>query len=129
MKIKKFKLKKVVSKNGTLTVAQIKFPIRRIFTVIANKNSERGFHAHKKCRQILFCPYGKIRVNLFDGFSKKNIILSKSQNAILIPTFTWATQKFLLNNSVLVVLCDKLFSENEYIRNIDKFRKIKKKDA
>ena len=62
-------------------------------------------------------------------FQKKSIILSKSQNAILIPTYTWATQKFLSNNSVLVVLCDKLFSENEYIRNIDKFRKIKKKDA
>ncbi len=126
MKINKIKLKKIISRNGILTVAQMKFPIKRVFTISAKKNSERGFHAHKKCRQILFCPSGKIKVNLFDGLKKKNIILSGSQNALLIPTYIWASQKFLSNNSVLVVLCDKLFSEDEYIRNIDVFKNIKK---
>ena len=128
MKVKRFKLKIITSKNGVLTVAQIKFPIKRIFTILAKKNSERGFHAHKKCRQILFCPTGNIRVSLFNGSQKKNIILNKSKSALLIPTYTWASQKFLSDNSVLVVLCDKLYSEKEYIRNINTFKKLEKKN-
>ena len=124
MKIKTLKLKKIKSKNGLLVVAEFKFPIKRVFTVLANKNSKRGYHAHKKCRQLLFCPHGSIKIELFDGYKYKTITLNKSKNAILIPTYIWASQKFLSNNSVLIVLCDKIFSEKEYIRDINNFKKI-----
>ena len=104
-KIQLFSLKKVVSKNGTLTVAQLKkkFNIKRVFTITANKNALRGSHAHRYCSQILFCPYGKIEINIFDG-----------------------TQKFIIKNSVLIALCDKKFSEKDYIRNIKIFNKLTK---
>ena len=65
--------------------------------------------------------------NLNSNQMQKYLVSNKLQKKLLIPTYIWASQKFLSNNSVLVVLCDKLFSEDEYIRNIDKFKKIKKK--
>ena len=128
-KIQLFSLKKVVSKNGTLTVAQLKkkFNIKRVFTITANKNALRGSHAHRYCSQILFCPYGKIEINIFDGKNKKKIYLSKPSQAILIPTMVWSTQKFIIKNSVLIALCDKKFSEKDYIRNYPIFLKYLKK--
>ncbi|MBP3604440.1 MAG: FdtA/QdtA family cupin domain-containing protein [Lachnospiraceae bacterium] len=32
---------------------------------------KRGGHAHKQLRQLLFVPYGKVRIELDDGFEKK----------------------------------------------------------
>jgi len=127
-KIQLFSLKKVVSKNGTLIVAQLKkkFDIKRVFAITADKNALRGSHAHRYCSQILFCPNGKIEINIFDGKNKKKIYLSKPSQAILIPTMIWSTQKFLIKNSVLIALCSKNFSEKDYIRDIKIFNKLTK---
>jgi dTDP-4-dehydrorhamnose 3,5-epimerase-like enzyme len=125
-KVQLFSLKKVISRNGTLIVAQLKkkFDIKRVFTITTDKNILRGSHAHRYCSQILFCPYGKIEVEIFDGKNKKKIYLSKPSKAILIPTMIWSTQKFLIKNSVLVALCNKKFTEKDYIRDIKMYNKL-----
>jgi len=68
--------KKISASNGDLYVIKDsdlrKFSIKRFFTVVANKNSIRGKHAHKKCIQILNCPMGKIKVECIDKQKKKN---------------------------------------------------------
>ena len=62
---KRLRLKKIKNSNGELTIAQLNFnfTIKRIFTIKAKKNSIRGKHAHKKCRQILYCLDGEIKFN------------------------------------------------------------------
>ena len=125
---KKLKLKKIINSNGELTVAQLNsnFIIKRIFSIKAKKNSIRGEHAHKKCRQILYCLEGEIKVELTNGLKKKTIILTPKSDAILIPCYTWASQKFNKRKSILNVICDKNFSESDYIRDYQKFLRIKK---
>ena len=114
------------NKNGILTVAEFKkldFKIKRIFSITASKNSIRGKHAHKECRQILFCPKGKIEVTLFNGLKKKKIILSNAAKGLLVYKKVWLELKFLSNNCFLIALCDQYFLEKDYIRNLDTFKK------
>lgn len=123
---KTLNLSKFYNKNGILTVAEFKslnFKIKRVFSITAPKNSARGKHAHKKCRQIFFCPKGKIQVILFDGLNKKKITLSKTSKALLIPKKIWVELKFLNKHSFFIVLCDQYFQEKDYIRNFQVFKK------
>ena len=123
---KTLNLSKFSNINGFLTVAEFKtlnFKIKRVFSITAPKNSVRGKHAHKKCRQIFFCPKGKIEVTLFDGLNRKKINLSKTSKAILIPEKIWVELKFLNNDSFFIALCDQFFQEKDYIRSFHKFKK------
>ena len=114
------------NKNGILTVAEFKtlnFKIKRVFSIMAPKNSVRGRHAHNKCRQIFFCPKGKIEVILFDGLNKKKILLSKTSKALLISKKIWVELKFLSKDSFFIALCDQYFQEKDYIRNFQMYKK------
>ncbi len=124
---KYLRLKSFHNSNGLLTAAEfksIKFNIKRVFSIIAKKNSIRGKHAHKKCRQIFFCPSGKVELHLFDGKIKKRLILSKRSGAIIINKKVWVELKFLNNNTFLVVLCDQYFSEKDYIRDFSSYKRL-----
>lgn len=105
------------------------FPVsvERVFTVTANKGANRGMHAHKKCIQILSCVSGEIELLLDDGFNTKSMELRPGTEAVLIPSGVWAEQRYMKDNSVLVVLCDQLYDESDYIRNYNEFLKLKRR--
>ena len=125
-KTKLVNLQHFIEDNGYLTVVQEKsgmmpFPMVRIFNVCANKDDKRGEHAHKKCSQLLFCPYGKIEVNCFTGDKKESFLLDKPSVGLIIYPMVWAEQYYLKNNTILTVICDQKFDENDYIRNYQKY--------
>ena len=114
--------------NGDLVVIQgmddsAPFHISRVFNVRADKDSIRGQHAHSECTQLLVCTNGSIEVSCDDGETKSTHILNKPYKGLLILPGVWAEQKYLENSSILTVLCDQPFNEEEYIRNYDEFKK------
>tara|TARA_B100001059_G_C17257068_1_gene297069 strand:- start:82 stop:477 length:396 start_codon:yes stop_codon:yes gene_type:complete len=120
------KLKKITSSNGKLIILEkskkIDLNYKRFFTIFSNKKSIRGNHAHKKCYQILICLNGKIEVNCELKNKKKfTFILNKPDQALIIYPMTWCIQKYKKNNSILLVACNELFSESDYIRDYKKF--------
>ena len=82
----------------------------------------RGFHAHKKLKQILFCPYGKIQITLDDGVNREEIILNDPSRGILISGSVWREMLWLKNDSVLCVAASELYDPSDYIRDYDEFR-------
>ncbi len=129
--MKILKTKKIKHKNGSITIFQkskeIKFKIERLFIVKANKNQIRGMHAHKKCIQLINCPFGSIEINCEDIFGrKKSFILNNSKSYLVIPTMTWCAQKYLEKNTILLSICNKKFEEKDYIRDYSKFKKLQK---
>lgn len=116
-------------KNGKLIVLQnttnVPFLISRIFTVIAPLNSIRGQHSHISCSQYLFCPNGAIEVVCWDGIDFRKFILDQSNYGLFIPPGIWAEQKYLSENSVLNVLCDKDYDDSDYIRDRNDFLKYR----
>ena len=113
--------------NGDLVVIQgmddsAPFHISRVFNVRADKDSIRGRHAHSECTQLLVCTNGSIEVFCDDGETQSIYILNKPYMGLLILPGVWVEQKYLENSSILTVLCDQPFNEEEYIRNYDEFK-------
>jgi len=111
--------------NGDLIVLEdggmVPFSIARVFVVNAEKDSVRGEHAHKECTQLLNCLSGSIDVLCDDGRDATEYTLTPLDQALLIPAGVWAVQKYKLENSSLMVLCDQMYNENDYIRDYSQF--------
>jgi len=114
-----------IEENGYLSVfevgKQVPFPIQRVFTVTAHETDIRGDHAHRKCTQLLVCVHGKIKVSFDDGKSKGVVLLEKMSEGILIPPGVWSIQEYLDRHSVLMVLCDRIYESEDYIRDYEEF--------
>ena len=73
MIIQTISIKSVTAQGmGTLSVFEgshdVPFDIKRIYYIHgAPKGTHRGGHAHKALRQVLWCPYGSIRIRLDNG--------------------------------------------------------------
>tara|TARA_B110000483_G_C18197482_1_gene543712 strand:+ start:498 stop:914 length:417 start_codon:yes stop_codon:yes gene_type:complete len=113
--------------RGDLSVIEkgdLPFKFNRIFNVKANEGDIRGNHAHKKCKQFMLCLNGSIELTCDDGFSKKKFTLKQANEGVYVPSGIWATQKYLVKDSLLMVLCDLDYDEDDYLRNYDNFIKF-----
>lgn len=107
-------------------IKNVPFNIQRLFMIKAMAKIDRGFHAHKECAQLLVVLNGECCVTCDDGQKKKKILLSKSSEGLLIPPTIWAEQEYQ-SDTILLVLADKPYDENDYIRNYDDFLNFRKK--
>ena len=127
-KIKKFRIKSFSKSSGQLIPLSFnkKFPIKvkRIFFLYGKKNKIRGEHAHKKCSQFFVPIHGKIILNIKTPKIKKKILLKHSSKiAVLAPPKYWCGVKFISKNSILMVICDKYYSFNDYLESFDDYKK------
>jgi dTDP-4-dehydrorhamnose 3,5-epimerase-like enzyme len=100
----------------------VPFVVRRVFTVYAHEVSKRGYHAHKQCGQVLVCLTGRCDVTVDDGKNRKTLQLARPQDALYVPASIWAEQSYREPGTILMVLCDQLYDEADYIRDYDEFR-------
>jgi hypothetical protein len=110
--------------NGKVTIFEegaVPFSVKRAFLVEADANQIRGQHAHRRCTQFLVAIGGNIRVETINGNLKKVFHLSVDSPGLLLPSMTWATQYYEVPDSRLLVLCDQLFDELDYIRDYAQF--------
>ena len=100
----------------------ISFCIKRIY-FIANvpKDKKRGYHAHKKLKQLLFCPYGEVLITLDDGQLKDEILLNTPEKGILIEEPLWREILWIKDSSVLCVAASDYYDPNDYIRDYRDF--------
>lgn len=107
---------------------QIPIKIKRVFYIFGKKNSLRGDHAHKKCCQLFFPVKGNIDLIFTKGDKKKIIRLNPKNNvAVLIYNLVWCKLKFLSNDSIVMVGCDRKYEFKDYIEEYDDFLNIVKK--
>lgn len=114
--------------NGGLYIYEsekiIPFNIKRTFLVRANSGDVRGGHSHKNCSQLLICINGRIIVSCEDANEKISYELSDPSHGLLIPPGIWATQNYIENESMLLVFCDRLYEEFDYIRDYCAFKNM-----
>ena len=131
-KIKKYKIQTYINRTGKLMPIsfdkKLSFNAKRIFFLYGKKNKIRGNHAHKKCSQLFFSISGKVILNVTTPFFKKKMVLDKlSKSAVLIPPMHWCSVKFIEKNSILMVVCDKYYNVNDYLRTFKVYKKYLKK--
>lgn len=117
--------------RGSLTPVEFKdipFKPKRLF-YIRNVPAGlwRGGHAHYKTVQMLICVKGSIDYRLFDGKKEKCGTL-KENDSVLVEKLVWDMQKFNSVDSILLVLCNTYYSEEDYIRNLSDFLIITKSE-
>ncbi len=130
--VKFLNLKTIVASDGNLIPIEsdmdIPFDIQRIFYVYGVKDqNDRGKHSHYKTKQLLICLNGTIEVLCDDGKNKKKYTLSKPNEAVYIPELIWDEQKYMSEDSVLLVLSNTHYDEKDYIENYNQFLKIRSK--
>ena len=94
---------------------------------MVKKNSFRGDHAHKKCKQLFIPISGKVELIIKkDNKENKFSLCPEKNQAILIPNLYWCSLKFMTSNAVIMVACDRKYEFNDYIEKYSDFIKIEK---
>lgn len=124
-------LKDISDERGSLVVIEnlkeIPFEVKRIYYLYDLKNDKaRGFHAHKNLKQLFICVHGSCKVLLDFGDNKHVYHLTSPNQAILCEGLVWREMFDFNDNCVFLVLADKYFDEEDYIRNYDEFLELKK---
>jgi hypothetical protein len=128
--IKAFDLTVFSKGSGKLTAlenySEVPWEIKRVF-VITNEDFEvRGNHAHKECCQALVAISGKILVKSFDGSSETSFTLLPMEKILCVPPHIWIDLE-MSGGSALMVLTNKYYDENDYIRDKEEFLKFRNK--
>jgi len=102
--------------RGTLAVIEkeLPFEVNRVF-YIYNAKGERGFHRHKKNRQILISVAGKCTVFVNNGKEKKDFVLDSPKKGLILEPKDWHVMKGFSKDCVLLVLASEPFDKNDYI--------------
>ena len=130
--VKLIELPYLKENNGDLVVAEgeiIPFSIKRVFNVRQQKGDIRGRHAHRHCSQLLICTNGAVEVKCDNTRTTEVYILDKPNLGLFIPPGIWADQKYIKNNTILTVLCNRPYEEADYLRNYDDFKLFCKQNS
>jgi dTDP-4-dehydrorhamnose 3,5-epimerase-like enzyme len=112
--------------EGILTVIEkshnLPFPVKRIFYICgAPAGLVRGRHAHRKLKQILFCPSGSCDFILDDGHERRTIEVRTPDHGIYIYGHIWVEFTNFSPNCVVMSLASAEYDESDYIRDYDEF--------
>ncbi|WP_174866004.1 sugar 3,4-ketoisomerase [Pectobacterium polaris] len=126
MQIKLIQLQTHGDDRGSLIALEqdqnIPFEIKRVYYLFSTKkNVRRGFHAHKKLKQVAIAVRGSCRFLLDDGSEKIELLLDNPAQGLLIESFVWREMYDFSEDCVLMVLADRFYDESDYIRNYDEF--------
>lgn len=101
--------------------------VPRCFWISGVKSGEtRGNHAHWEESQVLVALAGKLEINVrgLDG-SIQTFYLQDAGKGLLVPPLNWLEIRFS-EDAVLLGLGDRVFSEEDYIRDFDYFGNLQK---
>lgn len=126
-----FTLPKITFRTGNITPIhpklEIPSDIKRVFYIYDIPGGEdRGAHAHKKCHQFLVAASGSFDIFLDDGKNKRTVSLNRPYFGVHIPPGIWAAEQSFSSGSICLVLTSELYSSEDYIRDYELFKELKK---
>lgn len=107
-----------VVENG----ATVPFDVRRIYYLYDVPGGiERGGHAHKELYQLIIAASGSFMVALDDGTNKKEILLNRPYQGLIVKPGIWRDLSNFSSGSVCLVLASEKYDARDYIRNYKDF--------
>jgi hypothetical protein len=102
------------------------FIIKRVFYIYdIPSGADRGAHAHKQCHQLLVALTGSFEVEVFDGSDTCIFTLDQPNRGLHIPPGIWASEINFSGGAICLVLASMEYDENDYVRNIDTYKRLK----
>lgn len=126
MKIELIPLQQHGDERGLLVALEeernIPFLIKRVYYVFDTlQGIRRGFHAHKKTRQLAIAIKGSCSFLFDDGEKRKDIILNNPAQGLMIEPGIWHEMYDFSDDCILMVLADDIYNESDYIRSYQDF--------
>ena len=98
------------------------FDVKRVYYIYGTKEGiARGFHAHKKLKQMLIAVSGSVTIKCEYNEQRKEYKLSRPDEGLLIEGLVWREMHDFSPDCVLMVLADEYYNENDYIRDYSEF--------
>ena len=121
------------AENGVLGVvefADLPFEPKRIYWLTSvEADKTRGHHSHKTLRQFFVVLKGSLDISLNDGKKEFSYALGADGNGLLLEPGLWREIRNFSDNSVLLVICDQPYSEDDYIRDFDEYLSWRQNDS
>jgi hypothetical protein len=121
-------LPKITDPRGNLTFVEggrhIPFEIKRVFYLYdVPGGADRGGHSLRTCDQFLIAMSGSFDVVVDNGAQRQRIQLNRSYRGLHIPPMIWREIDNFSSGAVCLVLASSPYSEGDYIRNYDDYRR------
>lgn len=122
-------LPKILDKRGNLSFFeypnQLPFEIERTYWIYDVPGGEaRGSHAFKEQQEFIVALSGSFDVVIHDGKEERRFSLNRSYHGLYIPKMFWRKLENFSTNSLALIVSDKAYSENDYIRDFETFKKL-----
>lgn len=103
----------------------VPFEIKRCYYIYGTaKGITRGYHAHRKLKQLLICVSGSTEIYCEYGKNKETFLLDNPSKGLAIEGLIWHEMKNFSSDAVLLVLADDYYDESDYVRNYDEFLEL-----
>jgi oxalate decarboxylase/phosphoglucose isomerase-like protein (cupin superfamily) len=121
-KAKLVSLPKILDKRGNLSVIesdnQIPFTIRRTYLIYDVPGGEvRGGHAFLEQKEMIVALSGSLDIIVFDGVKEQKFSLNRSYQGLYIPNGLWRHMENFATNTLVLVISNTNYNENDYVRN------------
>lgn len=123
-------LPKILDARGNLSFFeypnQLPFEIARTYWVYdVPGGGIRGSHAFKEQQEFIIALSGSFDVILHDGENEQKFSLNRSYYGLLVPKMLWRKLENFSTNSLALIVSDKLFNDQDYIRDFEQFKNLK----
>ena len=123
-------LPKIIDKRGNLSFfespRQLPFEIARTYWIYDVPGGEiRGSHAFKEQQEFIVALSGSFDVVLHDGNEEIKFSLNRSYYGLFIPKMYWRRMENFSTNALALIVSDKHFDEQDYIRDFEEFKLLK----
>lgn len=124
-------LPKFLDSRGNLSFVeqenQIPFIIKRTYWLYDVPGGEsRGGHAYRTNQEFIVALSGSFDVILDDGNEKQSFTLNRSYYGLYIPKGLWREMINFSTNSLALILSSTDYDANDYIRDYEEFKLLKK---
>ena len=121
-------LPKILDERGNLSFfensRQIPFEISRTYWIYDVPGGEtRGGHAFKEQQEFIIALSGAFDVVLHDGERELKFHLNRSYYGLYVPRMIWRSMENFSTNSLALVVSDRNYFEEDYIRDFEVFIK------
>jgi len=118
----------ITDPRGDLTFVEgcnhVPFDIARVYFLYnVPVDAERGGHAHRELRQVIFALSGSFRVSVDNGQTREEYWLRDPRKGILVERMIWREMDAFSQGAVCMVLASHPYDEGDYIRDHSTFLK------
>lgn|SRR5690606_1755222 len=122
-------LPKILDARGNLSFFehphQLPFEIERTYWIYDVPGGEvRGGHAFKEQQEFIVALSGSLDIILNDGEREMKFHLNRSYYGLYVPQMIWRSLENFSTNTLALIVSDKHYSADDYIRDFDDFQKM-----